>query len=86
MATQEYIRDKEDSDIGKIAIDDDLCLGCGLCVSISDTTYKLNDENRSTVIDPNATDDETLITSAESCATEAISLLDKEGNRVFPGE
>lgn len=84
MATQEYIRDREDSNISKIVIDHDSCIGCGSCVSMSDKTYELNNEGKSIVIDPNAVDDETLIASAESCPTRAILLFDKEGNQIFP--
>ena len=81
---QEYTRDREDSNIGKITIDQDSCIGCGACASVSDSTYELNDDGKSIVTDPNATDDETLIASAESCATQAISLFDEQGNQIFP--
>ena len=81
---QEYIRDREDSNISKITIDHDLCLGCGSCVNASDSTYELNNENKSIVTDANALDDETLIQSAQVCPTLAILFHDKEGNQIPP--
>jgi ferredoxin len=82
MSKQEYVREKEGSNISKIVIDSDLCIGCGTCVATSDTTYKLNDENKSTVIDANAADDETLKMSAQGCPSGAIVLFDKDGNQI----
>ena len=77
MATEEYKREKEGSKICKISINQDSCISCGTCVAIDSNTYKLNDENKSIVIDANVADDETLITSEEACPVKAISLTDK---------
>lgn len=84
MATQEYIRDREDSNIGKIVVDRDLCISAASCIAVSDKTWEFDGESKAVVIDPNAADDETLIMSAEACPTKAILLFDKEGNQVFP--
>ena len=81
---KEYVRNRPDSKIGKIAIDHDLCIGCSTCIAVSDKTYEFDAESKSVVIDPNAADDETLIMSAESCPTKAILLFDKEGKQIFP--
>lgn len=82
--TKEYIRKKEGSNIGKIVVDRDLCISAASCVAISGLTYELDNENKVVVIDADAVDDQTLISSAESCPTKAISLFDKEGKKVFP--
>lgn len=84
MATQEYVRNKEGSNIGKIVVDRDLCIGAASCIAVSGATYELDKENKAVVIDPNAADDATLMMSAESCPTKAILLFDKSGNKVFP--
>ncbi len=81
---KEYARDKEGSNISKIVVDLDLCIGAASCIAVSEATYELNNENKAVVTDANAVDDETLIMSAESCPTKAILLFDKEGNQVFP--
>jgi len=82
--TKEYVRDREDSKIGKIVVDRDLCIGAASCIAVSGLTYELDNENKAVVIGANAIDDETLIMSAESCPTKAILLFDKEGKQVFP--
>ena len=82
--TKEYIRNKEDSKIGKIVIDRDLCIGAASCIAVSGITYELDGETKVVVIDPNTVDDDTLIMSAESCPTKAIFLFDKEGKQIFP--
>jgi ferredoxin len=82
--TKEYMRNKEGSNIGKIVIDRDLCIGAASCIAVSGITYELDGETKAVVIDPNTVDDETLVMSAESCPTKAIFLYDKEGKQVFP--
>ena len=80
----EYIRDREDSKIGKIVVDRDLCIGAASCIAVAAKTYELDGENKAIVIDPNAVDDETLMLSAQSCPTRAIFLFDKDGKQIFP--
>ncbi len=82
--TKEYTRNKEGSNIGKIVIDRDLCIGAASCIAVSGATYELDNENKAIVIGPDAIDDATLIMSAESCPTKAILLFDKNGKQAFP--
>ncbi len=84
MAKQEYIRNKEGSNIGKIIIDRDLCIGVASCVATSSQTYKLDDENKAVVIDSNAASDEELILAAQSCPTKAIIIIDKSEKQIYP--
>jgi ferredoxin len=81
---KEYARNKEGSNIGKIVVDRDLCIGAASCVAVSGTTYELDNENKAVVINADAVDDTTLLMSAESCPTKAIFLFDKSGKQVFP--
>ncbi len=81
---KEYARDKEGSNISKIVVDRDLCIGAASCLAVSGTTYELDDENKAVVVDANAVDDAALLESAESCPTKAIFLFDKENNQIFP--
>lgn len=85
---KEYIRNKEGSNIGKIVVDRDLCIGAASCVAVSGETWELDNENKAVITNAgagaNAVDDATLLMSAESCPTKAILLFDKEGKQVFP--
>jgi len=84
MPQQEYIRNKEGSNVEKIIIDRDLCIGAASCVTILPSTYKLDDENKAVVIDANIASDEELILAAQSCPTKAIIIIDKEGKQIYP--
>jgi ferredoxin len=85
MANQkEYPRAKESSNIGKIVVDRDLCIGVASCVAVSPATFELDGENKAVAIGPNAADDETLKMAAQSCPTKAIFLFDKEGKQIYP--
>lgn len=85
MANQEeYARNKEGSNITKIVVDRDLCISAASCVAVSDATFKLDEQSKAVVLDPNAVDDATLLQAAESCPTAAILLFDKDGNKIFP--
>jgi len=81
---KEYVRSKEGSNISKIVVDRDLCIGAASCIAVSGETYELDSENKATVTHADAADDATLFMSAESCPTKAIFLFDKEGKQVFP--
>lgn len=82
--TKEYARNKEGSNISKIVIDRDLCIGAASCIAVSGETYELDNENKVVVTHADAADDATLMMSAESCPTKAIFLFDKESKQVFP--
>ncbi|MEK7154399.1 MAG: ferredoxin [Patescibacteria group bacterium] len=85
MANQrEYPRAKEGSNIGKIVVDRDLCIGAASCVAVSPATFELDGENKAVAIGPNAADDETVKMAAQSCPTKAILLFDKDGKQIYP--
>jgi len=84
MPQQEYIRDKEGSNISKIIVDRDLCIGAASCVTASPVTFKLDSEIKAIVIDRNAASDEEIMMAAESCPTKAIIIIDKSGKQVYP--
>lgn len=83
MANQkEYKRNKEGSKIDKIIIDRDLCIAASTCIVVTPETFQLDDENLAVVIDADTVDDDTLIQAAQSCPTQAIKLIDKDGKEV----
>lgn len=81
---KEYARNRADSNISKIVVDRDLCIGAASCIAVSGATYELDKENKAVVIGADAADDATLMMSAESCPTKAILLYDKSGVKIFP--
>ena len=85
MANQvEYLRNKAGSNISKIVVNRDLCIGVASCVTVSNVTFKLDGESKAIVIDANTADDQTIINAAQSCPTQAIIIFDKNGRQVFP--
>lgn len=85
MANQkEYPRTKDGSNISKIVVDRDLCIGAASCVQVSPTTFELDGENKAVAIDANAANDETLKMAAQSCPTKAILLFDKREKQIYP--
>lgn len=86
--TQEYVRTREGSNISKVVVDRDLCIGAASCIAVSGETWELDNENKAIPTNAgagvDAADDDTLMMSAQSCPTKAIFLFDKEGKQVFP--
>lgn len=84
MPKQEYVRAKEGSSISKIVVDRDLCIGVASCVTVDPMVFKLDNEQKAVVIDPNLSEDQEVIDAAKSCPVQAIILYDKNGKQIFP--
>jgi len=82
MPKEEYPRTKEESNITKIVVDRDLCIGAQSCIAPAEGTFEMDGENKVIVINADAVDDAALISAAQACPTKAIQLLDKDGNEV----
>lgn len=68
----------------KVKVDRELCIGVSNCVAIAPTVFKLDDQNKVVVLDPDSVDEETLIEAAKSCPENAIILEDDGGNQLYP--
>lgn len=58
----------------KVAVDQDLCISCGLCISICEDVFHWNDDDKAEAIDsdvPAELEDDAK-EALEGCPTEAI--------------
>ena len=57
------------------SVDQELCIGCGLCADIAPSVFELGDDGFSHVIGPGGPGvDGAVREAAESCPTSAIAL------------
>ena len=68
----------------KVKVDRELCIGVSNCVAIAPTVFKLDDQNKTVVLDPASVNEEILMEAAESCPENAIIVEDDEGNQLYP--
>lgn len=59
----------------KAYVDQDLCISCGLCISIAEEVFSWNDDDKAEAIDEEVPEEleESVKEAIESCPTEAIS-------------
>ncbi len=69
--------------ITKIIVDQELCVGCGACAAMAPEVFVLNKKGRSEVKHPDASDDNSIKISAQSCPVNAISVFEGE-KKVWP--
>ena len=70
--------------ITRIVVDPDLCVASSNCVHIAPAVFQLNEDNVSSVVDPEGASEETIFEAARACPTEAIRLYDAEGRQIYP--
>lgn len=59
----------------KPQVDQDLCIGCGLCAELAPDVFELDENELSTVVGEVTDDNELTVDEAvESCPTSAISM------------
>ncbi len=68
-----------------IIIDESKCIAAASCISVAMNTFSLNNRNVAQVTDENGDDAELILLAAQSCPTNAITLIDKKsGEYVWP--
>lgn len=67
-----------------ITIDRSLCSGYAECVGIAPEVFALGEDKISVIIDPEGTDDETILDAARACPVDAITLVDEYEEQVWP--
>lgn len=60
----------------KASVDQDTCIGCGLCPSICEEVFELNDEGKAYAKQPDVPDEleDTAKEAEESCPVNAITV------------
>lgn len=68
----------------RVRVDRELCTGVGNCVGMAPSVFKLDDDSKAVVLDPESVDEDTLMEAAESCPKGAIIIEDDEGQQLYP--
>ena len=69
----------------KIDVNHDQCVGDGQCRETAPDTFKLDPDGRSVVINEAGDEPAQILTAAEQCRLDAITLTDKEtGEKIWP--
>lgn len=58
----------------KAKVDQDLCVGCGLCVNIAPEVFSMSDDKAAVIAAVPADAEEKVKEAAESCPVEAIFI------------
>ena len=71
----------------KITVDEEECIGDGLCCDEAPNTFEMNDDEKAIVKNPSTDDEESILAAAESCPTDAIKVVDEAtGEVLYPEE
>ena len=68
----------------RIEVDRELCAGMAICTAIALEVFELDDEGKSTVVDSQGADDDTIMSAAQDCPLDAIVLYSDAGERIWP--
>lgn len=50
----------------------DKCIGCGTCVALASSTFKMNEDGKAVVFNETGDDQDTINMAKDSCPTQAI--------------
>ncbi len=62
-----------------ITVNREACSGSGICIAYAPATFCHDYDTKAIVIDPCGDSLEALLAAAEGCPTEAITLINQEG-------
>ncbi len=60
----------------RLYVDEEKCIGCGLCAEIALNVFALNDEGVSEIIDPNGDEEDKIQEAINECPVECIGWED----------
>jgi ferredoxin len=76
---------KHDKSGATIKVDRNACISAASCVSIAPGTFQLDEEEgKVMIVDPAKDDIEEIITAAKSCPVGAITIIDEDGQQLWP--
>lgn len=61
----------------KVKVDQNMCIGCGLCINIAPDVFSMNDDNKAQAKDDEITEKDQPLAeeAANSCPVSAIKLI-----------
>ena len=68
----------------RVEVDKKLCVSVASCVAIAANTFELGPDGLSQVKKQNGDSDAVILEAAKSCPTNAISVFDEKGNKIYP--
>lgn len=68
----------------RIFVNRELCESHAECVSLAPGVFGLDDEDLCVVLDPEGARDKRIMDAARGCPTDAITLINEEGEQVWP--
>jgi ferredoxin len=68
----------------RISVNRELCASNAECVSLAPDVFELDDEELCVVVDPEGAKDKRILLAARACPVDAITLIDLEGEQVWP--
>ncbi len=68
----------------RISVDRQLCRSNAECVSLAPGVFGLDDEDLCIVLDPESAKDKRILLAARACPVDAITLVDSQGEQVWP--
>lgn len=72
--------------IRRIVVDRQACIGARSCVVVAPGVFQIDEQNLAYVVDPDSSDDETILLAAQSCPVLAIHIYDENDKQIFPSE
>lgn len=68
----------------RILVNRELCESNAECVSLAPEVFSLDEEEFCVVLDPEGAKSKRILLAARACPTDAIILIDEEGEQVWP--
>lgn len=56
----------------KLVVDQNTCIGCGLCVTLAPKTFRMDEDNKAEVINSQGDDPQKIQEAIDSCPVSAI--------------
>lgn len=68
----------------RILVNRELCESNAECVSLAPEVFELDDEDLCVVLDPEGAKSKRILLAARACPVDAITLIDEDGEQVWP--